>query len=311
MNNPLDNRPLRSVPAPANDAPRRIGELLLSLPSLAWLTAFLVVPTLMMFAIAFRPADPYGGVGQGWTLETLRHMANPNYPSIIWRTIWLSVAATAICLALSIPVGYCLARIPERWRQWVMLGIVIPFWTNFLIRVFAWKSILHIGGSLRGFLVWIGVLGEDQPLLYTSGAILLVLVYTHLPFAVLPLYAAAEKFDFSLLEAARDLGASSLQAFVRVFLPGISRGLGTAAIMVLVPCLGSYVIPDLVGGATSEMIGNKIAQYVYTERNLPRASALSAILTVVVVALLLASLYWSNRRKQDKENGGIGLGGLK
>ena len=289
-----------SLPVPGKSAGLR--ELMLSLPSLAWLIAFLLVPTLMVFAIAFRPADPYGGIGAGWTFETIRRMANPNYPAIIWLTIWLSVAATFICLALSIPVGYCLARTPERWRQWIMLGVVVPFWTNFLIRVFAWKSILHTNGTFRLTLVWLGILDEDQPLLYTSGAILLVLVYTHLPFAILPLYASAEKFDFSLLEAARDLGSSSLGAFIRVFLPGISRGIVTAAIMVLVPCLGSYVIPDLVGGATSEMIGNKIAQYVYTERNLPRASALSAILTVVVVALLLLFLYWSNRRTRNRDD---------
>lgn len=277
----------------------RTREWLLTLPSLAWLVVFLLIPTLMMFAIAFRPADPYGGIGTGWTFDTIQRMANPNYPGIIWRTIWLSVVATVVCLTVSIPVSYCLARISPRWRQWIMLGIVVPFWTNFLIRVFAWKSILATTGSFRGALVWLGIMGEEQPLLYTSGAILLVMMYTYLPFAILPLYAAAEKFDFSLLEAARDLGTTSLGAFFRVFLPGISRGVVTAGIMVLVPCLGSYVIPDLVGGATSEMIGNKIAQYVYTERNLPRASALSAILTVVVVALLLAFLYWSNRRRID------------
>lgn len=117
----------------------RTRELLLSLPSLAWLTAFLLVPTLMVFAIAFRPADLYGGIGEGWTLETLHRMASPNYPTIIWRTIWLSVASTALCLFLSIPVSYFLARISARWRQWIMLGVVVPFWTNFLIRVFAGK----------------------------------------------------------------------------------------------------------------------------------------------------------------------------
>ena len=279
----------------------RLREWLLSLPSLAWLVLFLLVPTLMVFAIAFRPADPYGGIGEGWTLETLYRMANPNYPTIIWRTIWLSVVATVVCLTVGIPVGYCLARLNPRWRQWVMLGIVVPFWTNFLIRVFAWKSILHINGHLHRFLEWLGIIGEDTPLLYTSGAILMVMIYTSLPFAILPLYAASEKFDFNLIEAARDLGSSSIGAFFRVFLPGISRGVVTAGIMVLVPCLGSYVIPDLVGGASSEMIGNKIAQFVYTERNLPRASALSAILTVVVVTLLLLFLYWNTRRRRDPD----------
>ncbi len=277
----------------------RLREWLLSLPSLVWLVTFLLIPTLMMFAISFRTADPYGGIGSEWTLDTFRRLSSPNYPAIVWRTLWLSVVATLICLCISVPISYCLARFSNRWRQWIMLLIVVPFWTNFLIRVFAWKTILATNGGFRNFLVALGLIPEDQPLLYTPVAILLVLIYTHLPFAILPLYAAAEKFDFNLIEAARDLGSTSLGAFFRVFLPGISRGLATAAIMVLVPCLGSYVIPDLVGGATSEMIGNKIAQYVYTERNLPRASALSAILTVFVVALLLVFLYWTNRRQRS------------
>ncbi len=276
----------------------RLGEFVSTLPSLGWLIVFFLVPTITVFAIAFRPADPYGGIGDGWTMDTLRRMFSPNYPAIIWRTIWLSAVATFICLVVAVPVGYYLARINRRWRQWIMLLVVVPFWTNFLIRVFAWKSLLHTNGPLRKSLVYIGVLDQDQPLLYTSGAILLVLVYTYLPFAILPVYASAEKFDFNLLEAARDLGASSFTAFMKVFLPGISRGLSIAGIMVLVPSLGSYVIPDLVGGTSSEMIGNKIAQYVYTERNLPRASALSAILTLTVI-LLLVVFFLAYRRRGE------------
>lgn len=288
----------RSDRVPAAPAGGRMGELLATLPSFGWLCLFFFVPTLIVFAIAFRPADTYGGIGQGWTLDTLLRLFSPNYPAIIWRTVWLSVAATAICLVLAVPVGYCLARINRRWRQWIMLFVVVPFWTNFLIRVFAWKALLHTNGALRKGLVAAGLLDPDQPLLFTSGAVLLVLVYTYLPFAILPVYAAAEKFDFGLLEAARDLGATSFQAFVKVFMPGISRGLATASIMVLVPSLGSYVIPDLVGGTSSEMIGNKIAQYVYTERNLPRASALSAALTLTVIALLLVFLWLDGRRRR-------------
>lgn len=288
----------------------KLREMLITLPSLAWLCVFFLLPTIMMFAVAFRPADPMGGIGEGWTLETVRRLANPNYPSIIWRTIWLSVAATAICLLLATPMGYFLSRVNNRWRQWLILLVVVPFWVNFLIRVFAWKTLLHADGVLCRSLQWLGILGPNETLMYTQGAILLVLVYAHLPFAILPVYAAAEKFDFSLLEAARDLGASSTRAFVSVFVPGISRGMATAAIMVLVPCLGAYVIPDLVGGATSEMIGNKIVQYILTERNLPRASALSAVLTVVVVALMLLSLWWMDRRGRGKTGEDAGKGML-
>ena len=278
----------------------RIGEFLATFPSFGWLCLFFLVPTLIVFAIAFRPADIYGGIGDGWTLETLFRLFTPNYPAIIWRTIWLSVVATVVCLTLAVIVGYCLARIDRGWRPWIMLMVVVPFWTNFLIRVFAWKTVLHTNGPFRRALVSIGLVDSDQPLLFTSGAVLLVLIYTYLPFAILPVYAAAEKFDFGLLEAARDLGSTSTRAFVTVFLPGIRRGVATAAIMVLVPSLGSYVIPDLVGGTESEMIGNKIAQYVLTERNLPRASALSAVLTVTVVVVLLALLWLGNRRRREK-----------
>jgi spermidine/putrescine transport system permease protein len=270
---------------------------MLTLPSLGWLMVFFILPSLIIFAIAFRTADAYGGIGDSWTLETILRLVNPNYPGIIWRTIWLSVSNTVICLAVSIPVAYYLARMDRRWRQWAMLLVVVPFWTNFLVRVFAWKTLLHTDGTLRHFLVWTGILGADQPLLYNSGSILLVLVYTYLPFAILPLYAAAEKFDFNLLEAARDLGASSPHAFFSVFMPGISRGIVTASIMVLVPSLGSYVIPEMLGGVDSDMLGNKIAQYVYTERNLPRASALAAVLILTVLIPLLGMMYINNRRQ--------------
>jgi spermidine/putrescine transport system permease protein len=301
------DRPL-PPPRPNGGDSQLAEELILTLPSLLWLVVFLLVPTLVVFAFAFRPADPYGGIGEGWTLDTLLRLASPSYPSIIWRTIWLSAAATGICLALSVPVGYCLARLSPDWRRWAVLGVMIPFWTNFLIRVFAWKTILATNGPVHSLLVRAEILAPNQPLLFTSGAILMVMIYTHLPFAILPIYAAAEKFDFGLLEAARDLGSSAWGAFLRVFLPGSSRGLATAAVMVLAPCLGSYVIPDLVGGASSEMIGNKIAQYVYTERNLPRASALSAILTVVVVAMLLWFLWWNLRRSRGQAGSGAAAG---
>ncbi len=169
-----------------------------------------------------------------------------------------------------------MARASERRRRILLMLIIVPFWTSFLIRIFAWKSLLHPEGLVKKALVALGLAGPETSLLYNAGAVLLVMVYTYLPFAILPIYAAAEKFDFRLIEAARDLGARPFQAFRRVFLPGIRRGLLTAVLVVFIPALGSYVIPDLVGGPSSEMIGNKIAQRVFVDRNLPHASALSA-----------------------------------
>lgn len=261
------------------------------LPSLAWLMVFFLLPFLVVLALSFRPPDPYGGVGEGWTLQTLRELAQPIYLDIAWRTFWLSAVATAICLLLGVPVGYYLARSPARWRPVLVLLVVIPFWTNFLIRIFAWKVLLHPEGPLKRLLVTLHLAAPEVSLLYRPEAVLLVLVYTYLPFAILPIYAATERFDFGLMEAALDLGCRRIQAFIKVVLPGIRRGLVTAALVVFIPALGSYVIPDLVGGPSAEMIGNKIAQRTFVDRNLPAAAALSSALTAVVVLPMLAALY--------------------
>ncbi len=156
--------------------------------------------------------------------------------------------------------------------------------------------LLHPEGALKRALVFLQLAAPDTSLLYNSEAVLLVLVYTYLPFAILPIYAAAEKFDFRLVEAARDLGAHQLRAFFTVFLPGIRRGLLTAVLVVFIPCLGSYVIPDIVGGPGSEMVGNKIAQRTFVDRNLPHASGLSAFLTLAVLAPMLAVLVLQRRK---------------
>jgi len=266
----------------------RLAEWLVTLPSFVWLGVLFLVPTVLVFAITFKPATPFGGIGEGWTLDTLRTLGNPNYPAIIWRTIRLSMLATGGCILLATPMAYYMARAGEAWRRWLLLLVVLPFWTSSLVRIFAWKVLLHPEGMLKQALVWLGLAGPDAMLLYNENAVLLVMVYTELPFAILPIYAAAEKFDFRLIEAAKDLGASSFRAFRSVFLPGIRVGLLTAFLMVFIPSLGSYVIPDIVGGPTSEMVGNKIAQRTFVDRNLPHAAGLSAILAVAVLAPLLA-----------------------
>lgn len=277
---------------------KRIGEWLLSAPTVLWLGFFFALPTLLIFALAFKPATINGGIGTGWTLDTLLRLGNPSYPAIIWRTVWLSVACTVTCIGLGIPVAYWIARLPDRFRQWVLILIILPFWTNFLIRVFAWRMLLHPDGLVKHALMRLGLADLNDQLLYNQWAILLVLVYTYLPFAILPLYAAAEKFDFHLLDAARDLGATRWEAFYKVFLPGIRVGMLTALLIVFIPALGSYAIPEIVGGPTSEMIGNKIAQRVFTERSLPDASALSAVLAIAIF-LPLVMVAWLRRRSGE------------
>lgn len=275
----------------------RKNELYLSLPSFGWLIVFFLIPSLVIFGYAFKPEDPYGGVGPGWTLETLRSILDPKYYTLIWRTLWLSCTTTLICLLLALPMGYQLSLTSAKPRQILLLLLVVPFWSSFLIRIFAWKMLLHPEGLLKNTLITLHLIAPETSLLYNPGAVLLVMVYTYLPFAVFPIYAAASKFNFQLVEAALDLGASKRQAFTKVFMPGIRKGIITAMVMVFIPAIGAYVIPDLVGGSNSEMIGNKIAQRTFIDRNLPQASALSALLGLVVLLPMATFTLWSFRNK--------------
>lgn len=272
---------------------------LLTLPSLAWLGVFFVIPAVLIVITAFRPPDLQGGVGAGWTTETLQVLRDPAYLPIVWRTVWLSGVSTLVCLALALPMSFQIARVGPRMRQFLLLLVVIPFLSNFLIRVFAWKSLLHPEGPLTKLLVTLHLVPEDALLLNNVGAVLLVLIYTQLPFAILPLYAAAEKFDFSLLDAARDLGAGPWRSFTQVFVPGVRRGLVSAAIMVFVSALGQYVIPQMIGGASDEMLGSKIAQRVFSDRNLPHASALAAALMLAVLVPMLVVTLWQRFGKKE------------
>lgn len=271
----------------------RRREIALTLPSLGWLAVFFALPCLLILAMAFRSSDLRGGVGEEWSLDSVKALAEGNYLPVIWRTLWMSTAVTLACTVLALPVSWALARMRPFWRQLFLLLIIVPFLTNFIIRIFAWRSLLHPEGLVKQALVWLHLAADDTLLLNNAGAVLLVMVYTQLPFAILPLYAAAEKFDFSLIDAARDLGATTWQAFRKVFLPGVRQGLISATIIVFVCSLGQYVIPQMVGGTGQEMIGNKIAQRAFADRNLPLACALAGGL---LLAVLLPALWVSRRR---------------
>lgn len=290
-----------SITAPKRDFFRRIkhhmNELILTSPSYLWMVIFFLIPTILIFALSFRSTAPGGGIGDEWTLHTWNTISNPSYPEIVWRTIILSIITTIVCIVISIPCAFAMARASKRMRHVLVGLIILPFWTSFLVRVFAWKTLLHREGLISNIFIALGFIQPEEQLLYNSGAVLLVMIYTYLPFAILPLYAAAEKFDFSLIEAALDLGSTPLRAFVQIFVPGIKAGIFSATLMVLIPALGSYVIPDIVGGTDSEMIGSKIYQRAIPDRNLPHASALSALLFLGV--LVPPFITWCFLRKRN------------
>jgi len=260
-------------------------EFIFTLPSLGWLILFFALPALLTLTIAFHVSDLRGGVADGWTLETVLALADPLYLPMIWRTLWISSLTTLFCLALALPMSWHLAKLTPRWRNALLLLVVLPFLTNFLIRIFAWRSLLHPEGPVKQMLLWLHVVNEETFLLNHAAAVLLVMIYTQLPFAILPLYAAAEKFDFRLIDAARDLGASGWQAFRRVFLPGVRQGILSAGLIVFVCSLGQYVIPQFIGGTADEMLGNKIVQRAFSDRNLPLACALAGALLLAVLAV--------------------------
>lgn len=261
----------------------RRPEILATIPSFLWLALFVFIPVTIIFTIAFKPALAAGGIGEGWSLDALKSLSDPIYPLLLLRTISISLITTALCIALALPVAWHLAKLSPKWRSRILLLIIIPFWTNFVIRVFAWQQILHAEGVIASALRSLEIVGENDRLLGNSIAVIIVSVYTFLPFAILPIFAAAEKFDFNLLDAARDLGAKPFRAFRSVFIPGVRQGLVTAILIVFIPMLGSYVIPDMVGGADNQMIGNKIAHRNFNDRNLPQAAALSGALTLLVL----------------------------
>jgi len=277
----------------------KFEEVGLTFPSALWLIVFFFIPTSVIIFYAFKPGDLYGGIEAGWTFDNIRNLLNPHHLTILWRTVWFSLVTTAVCLFLALPTGFFLAQTSFKNRRILLLLIVVPFWTSFLIRVFAWKSLLHPEGFFKKSLVYLHIIQEDTLLLYNAGAVLLVMVYTYLPFAILPLFTAAEKFNFHLFEAAMDLGASRSQAFFKVFLPSIQPGILTAFLMVFIPAMGAYVIPDIVGGIGNEVLGNKIAQRTFVDRDLPEASALSLSLALAVLFPMMI-IFWL-QAKSDKK----------
>lgn len=276
----------------------RLNELLLTLPSYVWLLVFFVIPTLIICVLSFKPHDIYGTLLDGWTLENIERLGSKQSLILIGRTFWVSAVATCITVALAIPVGFYLSRLKKRWQNILLLAIVLPFWTSFLIRVFAWKALLHPEGMFKSFLVFMHIVEPETTLLYNVYAVIFVMVYSFLPFAVLPIYAAASKFNYSLFEAAMDLGASRSQAFFKIFIPAISRGILNAMLIVLIPIIGAYVIPDVVGGTGSEMIGNRIGHKVMVERNLPLASAWSLLLAFLIIFPLTLGYFLHARSKK-------------
>lgn len=257
---------------------RRSG-ITYSAPMGMWLTLFFLVPLVIIILFSFLKKGLYGGIEWEFTLAAYRQMFNPNFLRVFLRTMWVASLSTLITIILALPCGYAMAR---SRHQVLWLGLVIiPFWTNSLIRIYAWIAILSSEGFVNETLRAIGFIKESLPLIYNQGAVITVLIYMYIPFAILPLFTTIDKFDFQLLEAARDLGASKPQSIFKVLIPNIRSGVITAVIFTFIPIFGAYTVPLLVGGKDSYMIGNIIVDQVTKTRNWPLASAFSLVITLV------------------------------
>lgn len=254
---------------------------------LLWLTAFFVIPTLIIAVISFLKKRPYGGViFWQFSLDAYANLFDKVFLKIILKTLEISVWVTVVTLVLALPTAYFISR--SKLKSFWLLLIIIPFWTNFLVRIYSFIAILGNNGIVNKTLQYVFNLDSPIQLLYNKNAVIIVTVYIYLPYAILPLYSSIEKFDFSLLDAARDLGASKFSAMVKVFLPGIKSGLISAVILTFIPAVGSYAVPDLLGGNDALMLGNIIGKRLLDARDWPIASAVSMLLIVfTTIAVLL------------------------
>ncbi len=286
--------------------PERLGKWLVSGPPLAYLAVFFAVPTLIMVLASFRTPGEFGGlaplVGDDGALDLnvesyARFFTDSIYAAIFVKSFWYALTTTLLCLTAAYPLAALIASSPKKYRDLLLLLVILPFWSNFLIRVYAWMIILGPQAALaRGVNGVLAAFGhEPVPLLFSSFAVLVCLVYVHLPFMVLPLYANLEKHDRTLLDAAQDLGASAWQRFWRITFPLSLPGVYAGAALVFIPALGIFAIPDILGGPDDSLIGNVIKQQFLETRDWPFGSVLSIVLTVVALALAgLAA--WVGRR---------------
>ncbi len=292
----------------------RLGRWLVSGPPLVYLVVFFAIPTLIMVLASFRTPGEFGGlaplVDETGRLDLnldsyARFFTESVYAAVFLKSIVYALATTLLCLALAYPLAALIAQSPKKYRDLLLLLVILPFWSNFLIRIYAWMILLGPQAALaRGVNAVLALFGhEPVPLLFSSFAVLVCLVYVHLPFMVLPLYANLEKHDQALLDAAQDLGAGAWQRFWRITFPLSLPGVYAGAALVFIPALGIFAIPDILGGPEDTLIGNLIKQQFLETRDWPFGSVLSIVLTLS--ALVLAGLAaWIGRRSLGTPSSG-------
>jgi spermidine/putrescine transport system permease protein len=264
-------------------------------PAVLVMVGLFLAPLTIILAYSFMTRGAYFGLGPPWTFENHGRVFDPLYGQVLLRSFWLAGIATALCLVLGFPLAMFIARAGSRKNLYLNL-VILPFWTSFLVRLYAWIFLLRDTGLVNSTLQSMGIISSPIPMLYNDGAVILGLVYGYLPFMVLPLYATLERLDPFLLEASADLGSRPATTFTRVVLPLCAPGIKAGAVLVFIPCLGAFLVPDLLGGGKSIMIGNVVQNQFTTARDWPFGAAISLILMAIVMVLLMAFL---GRKSQE------------
>jgi putrescine transport system permease protein len=263
----------------------------------AWLAVFFLLPIAIVAGISFtESADAIPPYAAAFTLDNYRELTQSCLRAYA-NSLGFAALATLLCLLLGYPIAYAIARAPGVWRQLLLFFVMLPFWTSFLIRVYAWIAILQPSGLVNRLLLAAGVIDAPLPLLYNGFAVELGLVYSYLPFMILPLYGSLSRLDESLVEAAADLGARPWRVFVQVILPLTLPGVAAGALLVFIPAIGEFVIPDLLGGPGTVMVGKLLWQEFFDNVDWPAAAAIAAALVAVLTLPLLLAQRFAEREE--------------
>lgn len=275
---------------------------LVAAPPMLWLGLFFLLPFLIVLkislshaALAVPPYAPHWRGLEGWrdffaalSLENYKTLAEDGlYLTAYLSSLRLALTATALSLLIGFPLAYAIVRAPARWRPLLIVAVVLPFWTSFLIRVYAWIAILRPEGVLDAILMALGLTSAPLNLLNSQTAVLIGMVYSYLPFMVLPLYASLERLDRTLIEAAQDLGSSAWKAFWTITVPLAKPGIWAGVFLVLIPSIGEFVIPDLLGGSDTLMVGKVLWTEFFSNRDWPLASAVAVVMLIILVGPIL------------------------
>lgn len=270
----------------------------LAAPYILWTVAFSIVPLLIILVYSFCERTPYGDIVLKFTTENYVKFFQPIYLKVLWRSVAMAVSSTGLCLLIGYPMAWIISRARDKARNFMVMLFVLPLWTNFLLRTYAWMGLLRENGFFNQVLMSIGVIDQPLKLLYTEGAVLVGMVYNFLPFMVLPIYSVLVKMDQGHIDAANDLGANPAQTFTRVILPLSFPGIVSGIIMVFMPALSTFIISDLLGGGQTMMLGNLIQNQFLSARNWQFGSAIS---TVMIVLVLVMTLLSSRYRSEESE----------